>query len=112
MKITRRSIRKLVALGLAGFFLAGSLSAQTVTILSSDAKLGDPGAITTDGVNLYVANSTALLRLPIGGGTVTLLGTNMTPCCVVGLTVKGTNLFYIDPNGDPDATAIWRTGTN
>jgi hypothetical protein len=113
MKNLFRSIRKLGALSLAGFFLTGSLSAQTVTVLSSDAKLGDPGAIATDGINLYVANATALLRLPIAGGTVTLLGTNMTPCCSVGLTVRGTNLFYIDPNGDlPDATAIWRTGTN
>jgi len=26
----------------------------------------------------------------------------------VGLTLAGTNLYWIDPNGDPDATAIFR----
>ena len=42
----------------------------------------------------------------------TQIATNVTPCCISALAVKGTNLYYIDPNGDPDATAIWRIGTN
>lgn len=112
MKTLHPSLRRLLAPALAGILSLAGAHAQTVTVLSSDVKLSDPGAITTDGINLYVASATTLLRLPIAGGTVTQLGTNMTPCCVLGLAVRGTNLFYIDPNGDPDATAIWRTGTN
>src|SRR5437868_6371769 len=103
---------QLATLGLAGLLSLTTSIAQTVTLLSSDAKLGDPSSIATDGINLYVANSTALLRVPVGGGAVTLLGTNVTPCCVLGLAARGTSLYYIDPNGDPDATAIWRIGTN
>ena len=47
--------------------------------------------------------------MPVGGGAVTTLYSNISPCCVNGLTRIGTNLFWIDPNGDTNtATAIFR----
>src|SRR5205823_6759292 len=77
--------------------LAGALRApaQTVTLLSSDAKLIDPGAVTTDETNIYIANGTTLLRVPMAGGAATIIASGVSPCCVVGLTVTGPNLFWI-----------------
>jgi len=90
------------------FGLAGHAAAQTVTLISDDPGLTNPGAITTDGVKLYIGNGDSIFSVPIGGGAATTLYADATPCCVTGLTRIGTNLFWIDPNGDPDATAIFR----
>ena len=120
----------LLALGLAGLALSGcserrgpssvagprSLSpgfdgvagSGAVTLISNDPSLTNPGPITTDGAKLYVGNGNAILSVPIGGGAATTLYASATPCCVVGLTRIGASLFWIDPNGDPDATAIFR----
>ncbi len=67
-----------------------------------------PGTITTDGTNLYIGSGNNVLSMPIAGGSASTLYTAATPCCVVGITQAGGNLFWIDPNGDPDATAIFR----
>ena len=83
-----------------------------VTLLSNDALLADPLPITTDGVNLYVGEGNRVLSIPVSGGAATVLYGNATPCCVLGLTRIGTDLFWIDPNGDPDATAIFRGSTS
>src|SRR4051812_37178107 len=86
----------LAVLALIGCF---NTSGQTVTVFSSDAKLVDPGPIATDGKFFFVANGTSVLRVPVGGGTVTSIETNATPCCISGMTAHGTNVFFIDPNG-------------
>ena len=82
--------------------------AQSVTLISDHPSLTNPGPITTDGVNLYVGNGNSILFVPIGGGAATTLYASVSPCCVSGITHIGTDLFWIDPNGDPDATAIFR----
>ena len=101
-----RALQLLRALALSLLFASASALAQTVTPLA--AALADPSAIATDGSFLYVGNGRDILRLPIGGGAVTTLYTGATPCCVNGLTLLGTDLYWIDPNGDPDATAIFK----
>ncbi|MBI3400001.1 MAG: HYR domain-containing protein [Acidobacteria bacterium] len=87
----------------------------TVTLISNDAQITGPSAIATDGASLFVGNAVGgtaqVLTLPIGGGTVSTLYSPATPCCVAALTVVGSNVFWIDPNGDPDATAIFRGPT-
>jgi hypothetical protein len=70
-----------------------------------------PGTITTDGAKLYIGSGNNVLSMPIAGGTATTLYAAATPCCVLGITQAGGNLFWIDPNGDPDATAIFRGPT-
>jgi len=124
MKSTSKRVKALLGGGvilLLGFMLVGHAAAQTVTLVSDDPKLTNPGPITTDGVNLYVGEETfalgdpagnIILSVPIGGGAATTLYASATPCCVVSLTLIGTDVFWIDPNGDPDATAIFRGSTS
>lgn len=85
----------------------GSVLAQAPapTLLGSAPT---PGTITTDGTNLYIGSVNNVLSMPIAGGPASTLYASATPCCVVGITQAGGNLFWIDPNGDPDATAIFR----
>lgn len=93
---------------LAALALASQALAATVTRIATVSG----GAIATDGVNLYVASDgPSILALPIGGGEPMILYTNASPCCILSLTRMGTNLFWIDPNGDPDATAIFGGST-
>lgn len=100
------------------FALASYAAAQSVTLISNDTKLTDPGALATDGTNLFVGNGNRIFVVPIGGGAATelpaMVATNLypSPCCVVGLTRLGSSLFWIDPNGDPDATAIFKVSTS
>jgi hypothetical protein len=78
--------------------------APTPVLLGSVAT---PGTITTDGSNLYIGSGNDVVSMPIAGGAASTLYPAATPCCVVGITQAGGNLFWIDPNGDPDATAIF-----
>lgn len=95
------------------FALALSTQTVTVTLLSNDPALTYPYGLTTDGTHLFVGNSNSILSLPIGGGAVTMLYSNCTPSDpVADMTSIGTNLFWIDPNGDPDATAIFSAPTS
>ena len=100
------------------FALAAYAAAQSVTLISNDAKLTDPGALTTDGTNLFVGNGDRIFVVPIGGGAATELPATVarnlypSPIFVYGLTRLGSSLFWIDPNGDPDATAIFKVSTS
>jgi hypothetical protein len=103
------SIRRVVSLSLFALaLLAASKAAQalppTPRLLGSAAT---PGALTTDGANLYIGSGNNVLAMPITGGPSTTLYPAAAPCCVVGITNAGGALFWIDPNGDPDATAIF-----
>ena len=92
----------------AVLMLAASASASTVTRISTIFAT----AIATDGANLYIGTEgPSLMSVPIAGGEPTTLYSNASPCCILSLTRIGTNLFWIDPNGDPDATAIFRGST-
>ena len=87
------------------------VSIPAPVLLASGGLLNGPGAITGDNTHLYVGNGVSVLSLPIEGGAASIIYSNATPCCIPGLTLAGTNLFWIDPNGDPDATAIFRGPT-
>ncbi len=116
--LARSSATRIFGLVMLALGIAGVAAAQTVTLVSNDPVLTNPSAITTDGVNLYVGNGNRIFVVPIGGGAATELpatvATNLypSPCCVVGLTRLGSSLFWIDPNGDPDATAIFKVSTS
>jgi pimeloyl-ACP methyl ester carboxylesterase len=95
--------------------LAVSLFASPAAGLTTPTLLGSattPATITTDGTNLYIGSGNNVLSMPIAGGLATTLYASATPCCVVALAQTGGNLFWIDPNGDPDATAIFRGRTS
>jgi hypothetical protein len=100
------------ALSLPLFLLAPLLAApKAAQALPPPPRLlgpaATPGALTTDGANLYISSGNNVLSMPVAGGPSTPLYVGATPCCVVGLTRAGSTLFWIDPNGDPDATAIF-----
>jgi pimeloyl-ACP methyl ester carboxylesterase len=91
--------------GAAWVFAAPASGLPIPSLLGSATT---PGAIATDGANLYIGSGNNVLSMPIAGGLATALYASATPCCVVAITQTGGNLFWIDPNGDPDATAIFR----
>ncbi|MEO8379574.1 MAG: hypothetical protein ABI779_07900 [Acidobacteriota bacterium] len=89
---------------------AESVVAAPAAALAIPTLLGPattPAAITTDGSNLYIGSGNNVLSMPIAGGLATTLYASATTCCVVAITQSGGNLYWIDPNGDPDATAIF-----
>jgi hypothetical protein len=91
--------------GAAWVFAAPASGLPIPTLLGSATT---PGAIATDGAKLYIGSGNNLLSMPIAGGSATTLYASATPCCILGIAQTGGNLFWIDPNGDPDATAIFR----
>lgn len=82
-----------------------------ITLISNDPNLTNPGAIATDGVNLYVGVGPSILSVPISGGPATTLYADATASCVVGLARLEGDLYWIDPDGDADATAIFKGPT-
>ncbi|MEW6161649.1 MAG: putative Ig domain-containing protein, partial [Verrucomicrobiota bacterium] len=79
-----------------------------VTLLSNHSLLTDPGALVAFGNTLFVANGNSILGMPLEGGEPMLVQANVSPCCIQGLTILNDHLYWIDPNGDPDATAIFK----
>jgi hypothetical protein len=77
-------------------------------LMSSDAALTNPGSLTTDGVNLFVANGQSIVSIPIAGGAAATVQADAAPVGIRGLTRLGTDLFWIDPDGDAGATAIFK----
>jgi hypothetical protein len=86
-----------------------SIPSQT---LISSGQLSDPAAITGDNTNLYVSDGPSVFSVPVAGGPAAAVFTNGTPCCIPGITLSGSDLYWIDPNGDPDATAIFHVSTS
>jgi len=72
-----------------------------------DTALPSPGAITTDMEKLFVADSHSIFSVPIVGGDAKPVY-ELGDVAVSGLTLIGSELYWIDPNGDPDATAIFK----
>jgi hypothetical protein len=104
---------------LASFLIAGvgthariahaeSAAEPVITLISLDPRLSNASTITTDGVYLYIGVGPSIVSVPMTGGSVMNLYEKASPCCVIGLTRVGSDLFWIDPDGDPDATAIFR----
>lgn len=89
----------------------GSDAASALPVPKLLGSAPTPGPITTDGVKLYIGSGKNVLSMPIAGGSATTLYPAATACCVTGLTQAAGNVFWIDPNGDPDATAIF-TGSS
>jgi hypothetical protein len=120
------ALNKAAKLVIAALMLCGAqlASAVPVTVLFSNpgTSLSD---LTSDGATLWVGGSDGIAHIYSGsvsggGGPLSQLTTTgapgapagaATPCCVVGLTRIGGTLYYIDPNGDPDATAIFSVST-
>jgi hypothetical protein len=119
---------KAAKLVIAALMLCGAqlASAVPVTVLYSNPGTGF-GDLTSDGTTLWVGGG--LVSPPeahlfsgsvSGGGALPQLPTTgvpgapagaAAPCCVVGITRIGGTLYYNDPNGDPDATAIFSVST-
>lgn len=83
-----------------------TLTAATpvVELVSVDPAFTNPFTITTDGTSLFVVNFVSadnnnIVSLPITGGAVTTLHTNLRS--PLGMAVIGTELFWIDPNSGP-----------
>src|SRR5262245_5810099 len=84
----------------------------SVTLFSNDPQFAALCDITTDGTSGFwvdgVGNGFAsqqIFKLGMSGGAATDFAAAFNPQAV---TTDGTYLFWIDPNGDPDATAIFR----
>jgi len=99
------------ALGLCFLITLGNAEARatSVTVLdTSDPNLTTVHAIATDGTSLFVSgsnatNNAAVFSLSRGGGSVTQLYSHWgsSACCANGVTVVGSNVFWIDPNSGP-----------
>ncbi len=103
MRYKKKHVSWFVVALLAVLVPISQAAAVTVTTLVSDPSLS-PGSITTDGTTLYFGNGGGpanILTAPVGGGSFSTLYAGATPCCVVALTLAGSNLFWIDPNGGP-----------
>ena len=83
-----------------------------LSLIPGSTSVADPGALATDGTDLFIAEGASIWKMPAGGGAAAILYSNVSPCCILGLAQVGTNLYWIDPNGDPDATAIFRIPVN
>ena len=92
-----------------------SYSGPSVSMFSNDAKLKAATDITTDGITgFYVSggdgagtgfDSQEIFKIGMAGGGATVFSAANNP---MGITTDGTYIYWIDPNGDPDATAIFR----
>lgn len=91
----------------------------TVTQFSSDPDITYGTDITTDGVHGFFVsgvdpsgtgfNAQEIFQIPLTGGDATVFSAANNPN---GLTTDGQYVYWIDPNGDPDATAIFRRAIN
>jgi hypothetical protein len=86
-------------------------AAPVVSLVSNDPALTNPDTIATDGINLYVGTGSAIVSIPVTGGPARTLYASAAPGRVAGIARLGTDLFWIDPDGDGDATAIFKGST-
>jgi len=87
----------------------------SVSQFSADPLLKFAGDIATDGqTGFYISggdgvgsgfNSQEIFQIPLNGGSATIFSAANNPN---GITTDGQFVYWIDPNGDPDATAIFR----
>ena len=107
-------------LDLAGFTQTSPIAEAggnqiSVSQFSADPLLKFAGDITTDGqTGFYISggdgvgsgfNSQEIFQIPMTGGSASVFSAANNPN---GITTDGQFVYWIDPNGDPDATAIFR----
>lgn len=93
---TNNTIRKIVIATNVVTTLAGTVGvAGSVNGTGTGAQFNGPGAITTDGTNLYVVENTAnvIRKVVIATGSVTTIATTPATGTFTCLTTDGTNLY-------------------
>jgi hypothetical protein len=98
-----------IALALAFSLLVGVNSAWAVPVSVLSTRTGGSFFdLVTDGTTLWAGSGTGIQFAPIGGGPLDALPGVSPSTGLAGMTIIGDDLYWIDPNGDPDATAIFK----